>query len=113
MQTAKLHASRKCNCIKIIRNHLWILCSSSTALVWQSIAASLGRRNVDYPPTLNCTKYASSYDNYYVAQTKFHAHADSKKLEGILITFLVIPDYFQLLRVHFLAGIYPAGVCAL
>ena len=42
---------------------------------------SLTRRSVDYPLTLHCAQNASFFN---VAQTKFYAHRDSKKLEGTL-----------------------------
>jgi len=54
----------------------------NSAILAKFNIVSLRRRSVDYPPTQHCAQNASPLGN--VAQTKFYAHTDLKKLEGTL-----------------------------
>ena len=54
---------------------------------------SLRRHSVDYPPTQQCAQNASPLWN--VAQTKFYAHTDLKKLEGTLLMEYIFQQYVK------------------
>ena|SRR6218665_1021832 len=83
MQTAKLHASRKCNCIKIIimKPPVDSVQFFNTAILAKYSIVSLRCCSVDFTPTLHCTQDASPCD---MLHKEFHTHMDSKKLEGTL-----------------------------